>query len=272
MNINEEKSYCYQMMKDITEERRRLSEMYMSLKVRVDELNRLEEKGVAELSTKGFFDMFNDRETHIQITNVNREANAVINPPVEKVEKVVEKDIPVPRYDKKEQDVLMTQKEKELERERQKVREAAEKQLQEVIVAMEKENEAKKQVAATQLTIPLAEIEIAKEKDAKYKPKTHKPKPEPKEPGKRGPKPGTPRGRRVSSGISTDEANVFIEQILKEHGKPLHREKLWEAVVIRSGANQLSMQNFVNNILLRVMKKNSKIVKATEQGFYQFKE
>jgi len=63
------------MMKDITEERRKLSDQYFSLKERLDDLIKLEQRGIEQLSTKGFFDLFNDRETNIQITNVNREVN-----------------------------------------------------------------------------------------------------------------------------------------------------------------------------------------------------
>lgn len=91
MNVGEEKVFLYGMMKDITEERRRLTDMYFSLKERVDELHKLEEKGLSEISTKGFIDLFNDRETQIRIANVNREMQYA---------KEREKELMKPRYDK----------------------------------------------------------------------------------------------------------------------------------------------------------------------------
>lgn len=262
MNIAEEKNYCYSMMKDITDERRRLSEMYMSLKTRVDELNRLEEKGVEELSTKGFFDMFNDRETHIQITNINRETESAIK--TRHVE--IEKDIPKPRYDKAESTIFETKLEKEKRLADKEREQKAAENLRVVADNLISEMEAKKEVAATtQPTIPLAEIEKTKDEEArkyKMKPTT----------SKRGPKPGTPRGRRVETGLSTNDASGYMEEILKLHGKPMHREELYKIVVQKSGAHQLTLQNFANNILLRVTKMNPKIVRSQNKGFYEYKK
>jgi hypothetical protein len=247
MNINEEKMYCYQMMKDITDERRRLSEMYMSLKNRVDELTRMEEKGVNELATKGFFEFFNDRETTIHITNVNRETQAT-------VKKFEEKEIPTPRYDKAESDKQLGQWDK--------VAQALQKSDQ--VVAKFEQEQATKEVAVTKPTIPIQEIQDAKEKDSKKEVFRQKSMPTPKR-----------RGQRVSTGLSTEDAITIVENILKEREEAMHHEDLWKKVVEISGAYNLTHKNFYGNVLTRIMNKNPKIIRDSEHelpGFYKYQE
>lgn len=79
MNISEEKRYVYQLMREITEERRKLTEIYFSLKERLDELNKLEEKGLDELSMQGYFDLYKQREKEIVIDNIKRETKHIIS-------------------------------------------------------------------------------------------------------------------------------------------------------------------------------------------------
>lgn len=232
MNISEEKNYLYGMMKDITDERRRLSEMYMSLKTRLDQLNTLEEKGVTELSTKGFFDMFNDRETTIQITNVQREAQSAIK-------QEIEKDIPMPR--------------------RYVDTESAMKVAEETVQQIEDER-LNQQAAATTVepNIPQEKIEELKDKDfknAKMKPRKQIKK----------------RGTRVITGLSTKEANKLVEEILRERNEPVSNKELYDLVVQKSGHKDVTLKNFTGNVLTRIFKMNEHVVRSGT-GFSRYKE
>lgn len=93
MNISEEKEHLYSMMREITEERRKLTEIYFSLKQRLDSLNGLEIRGLEDLSIKGYVDLFNSREKNQTITNIEREMSAIKNE-AEKKEKEEEYKIP----------------------------------------------------------------------------------------------------------------------------------------------------------------------------------
>lgn len=66
-------------MREITQERRKLTEIYFSLKERLDDLNKLEQKGLSELSLKGYLDLYNLREKEVAVTNVERETKHVID-------------------------------------------------------------------------------------------------------------------------------------------------------------------------------------------------
>lgn len=82
MNINEEKIYIYGMLKDITIERRKLVDMYYDLKKRLDFLNSMEEKGIQDLSIKGYADLHNQNQKEAIINNMQRE----VEYQVEKIE------------------------------------------------------------------------------------------------------------------------------------------------------------------------------------------
>jgi hypothetical protein len=96
MNINQEKEHLYSMMKDITDERRRLTDIYWDLKKRLDFLNSLEERGIEELSLDGYIDLHNKINKEMAVENIKRESSYIIeeikNPKKEKnkVEKEVE--------------------------------------------------------------------------------------------------------------------------------------------------------------------------------------
>lgn len=82
VNINEEKAYIYTMMKEITEERRRLTDIYYSLKKRLDTLYQLEQRGLENLSIKGYVDLcneYNQRQNEIAISNIKRETKHIIS-------------------------------------------------------------------------------------------------------------------------------------------------------------------------------------------------
>lgn len=85
MNIREEKKYVYSMMEEITNERRKLSEMYFEMKKRLDKLDELEMRGLDDLSTQGYFDLYMKRDKQIKTLNIRREINHLNNPQPEPV-------------------------------------------------------------------------------------------------------------------------------------------------------------------------------------------
>lgn len=77
MNIDEEKEHVYTLMKEITVERRKLTEMYFSLKERLDDLSKLEQRGLTEMSLQGYVDLHNKMQkdySESAIKNIERES------------------------------------------------------------------------------------------------------------------------------------------------------------------------------------------------------
>lgn len=74
MDISKEKEYLYEMMRDITNERRKLSDMFYELKVRLDEIIKLETKGIDSVPTKGIVDLHNARDAKRMISNIERQS------------------------------------------------------------------------------------------------------------------------------------------------------------------------------------------------------
>ena len=79
LNIKEEKMYCYHMMIDIGKERRELTNMYLTLRERLEDLDKLERKGIDQLDMRGYVDMYNEAQSRVAIENIQRESNALIN-------------------------------------------------------------------------------------------------------------------------------------------------------------------------------------------------
>lgn len=75
MKFAEEKEYLYNIMLNSSEERKRLTEIYWDAKKRIDEINKMEETGLAELSTKGYFDYHNKKTKEMIVENIDREMN-----------------------------------------------------------------------------------------------------------------------------------------------------------------------------------------------------
>lgn len=73
MDLREEKRFVYSMMESITQERRALADAYFDLKKRLDKLDELETRGLDEISVKGYFDMYNERNKTLESTNIKRE-------------------------------------------------------------------------------------------------------------------------------------------------------------------------------------------------------
>lgn len=102
MNIDEEKTYIYSMMREITEERRRLTDIYYSLKNRLDSLHQLEQMGLEKLSIKGYIDLYNQyskNQNQIAIANIERETKHVIN-------ELSKNNLNNPEQEKEEQDLV----------------------------------------------------------------------------------------------------------------------------------------------------------------------
>lgn len=107
MNISDEKRHVYSMMKTITEERRELTRIYYDLKLRLDELDKLELRGLEDLSVKGYVDLHNANELKAVTTNIRREAEHVI--------KRIEKEIIADPVEK----IIIPKAEIELEKEKE---------------------------------------------------------------------------------------------------------------------------------------------------------
>mgnify|MGYP001948783479 CR=1 FL=1 len=78
MDIKKEKEYIYRLMSDITDERRKLTDMYFSLRERLNELSKLEERGLTKLSVEGCVELHNNM--------YHQESNSL---PTEKEERVL---------------------------------------------------------------------------------------------------------------------------------------------------------------------------------------
>lgn len=79
MNVGQEKEHIYSIMRDITAERRRLTDMYFEMKKRLDSLYELEEKGLYDLDIKGYVDLRNELSREASLRNVARESENAIN-------------------------------------------------------------------------------------------------------------------------------------------------------------------------------------------------
>ena len=79
MNITEEKKYLYEMMRSLMEERRTITDIYFSLKKRLEVLEEMETRGLDELSIKGYVDLYNETIKTESLTNVKRELNHISN-------------------------------------------------------------------------------------------------------------------------------------------------------------------------------------------------
>lgn len=73
MNISEEKRFVYEMMRTVMDERRTLTDIYFSLKKKLDDLEEIEKRGLDSLSLKGYVDMHNEREHLTMLENTRRE-------------------------------------------------------------------------------------------------------------------------------------------------------------------------------------------------------
>jgi predicted RND superfamily exporter protein len=96
MNIQEEKVFIYKMMRDITAERRKLTDTFYDLKKRLDELTSLEEQGLENLSIKGYTDLYNQKNKEYAEANIQREASKAL----EKINSL---------YNKKEEEIIPSQ-------------------------------------------------------------------------------------------------------------------------------------------------------------------
>lgn len=78
MNISEEKAYLYSMMRDITAERRELTKIYWELKSRLDDLIKLDIRGLEDTPIAGIVDMHNAKNMKLVTDNIKREAERTI--------------------------------------------------------------------------------------------------------------------------------------------------------------------------------------------------
>lgn len=266
MKIADEKVFIYKMMGDITEERRKLTDQYFSLKERLDTLHKLEEKGLGELSTKGFIDLFNDRETQQTIQNMNREVEyhiarreekSLLPPRYDKIADSLERgaadrakkmETDKAEMEKRDRIVAWEKKERELAEQEQEIIDNALKESEQVAMRLQEENDAKKSDAAVKDVIPKVLIEETKDKETKAV--------------------KTTSDSRYLSGLKTKEATYWVKQVLKDNGRPLKLKEVYEQITKLSGY-EVTYKNFCGNIIQRVMKADPKIQRAST-GFLQY--
>jgi len=120
MNINKEKEYIYNIISELTLERRKLTEERMLLtqeigdwKNRLNELNNLEEKGMDNLDIMSFVELKQQAEKNRELLNVKRETENIITNINEKIEvaPIIEQ--------KEEENVLFTVAEQEKQKDRE---------------------------------------------------------------------------------------------------------------------------------------------------------
>lgn len=95
MKVSEEKRYIYEMMREITTERRRLTDIYYDLKKRLDELNSLEIRGLEDLSLKGYVDLHSHRNREVCVENIKRESERAIRRVLDSSNEIEEKSVSI---------------------------------------------------------------------------------------------------------------------------------------------------------------------------------
>lgn len=78
MNISEEKEYIYKMMHNMLAERRKLTDLSLELKKRLDVLIELETKGMEEISVKDLVGAYNSRETQRMVENIQKVTDSAV--------------------------------------------------------------------------------------------------------------------------------------------------------------------------------------------------
>lgn len=78
LNISDEKKYLYELMKEITTERRKLTDMYSGLKERLDEISKLEKLGLDEIPIQTIIDFNNSKNAKRRIANIERHTGHTI--------------------------------------------------------------------------------------------------------------------------------------------------------------------------------------------------
>jgi hypothetical protein len=78
MNLEEEKAVIYSMMQDITQERRKLTDMYLDLQARANEINRLQALGLDEVGVATHIKAHNTMQVKQIKENIERESSNAI--------------------------------------------------------------------------------------------------------------------------------------------------------------------------------------------------
>ena len=190
MNISQEKEHLYLMMRDITSERRKLTDMYYGLKERLDELHKLESRGLEDMAVNGYIDMFNKVQKEIAVTNVRRESENII---------------------------------KNIEKESEQMLSASCKDGEDTVFKKEIEEDK--------------ETFKSKKTNKKY--------------------------------INSDKIIGVVASTLKEKGIPMGMKDIYDSIM-KNERVDMTMANFRNNIMPKVLEKNKNVQRAM-RGFYQYK-
>lgn len=231
MKISEEKEYIYSMMRDITAERRQLTEMYLNLSKRLEILNNYQEFGLDVLDSSGFSNEGGISEsTVLETLSGNRTVEnepvgvpaLVVEPSKEHATPVVEDVVPI------------------------ESNWSNEKTLKESMVALESLKESRKRAPSKKTNDtkkPVRDIATLKADRTRNKQNNRK------------------------SGLSTEMAVGIIEGIMKETNEVMKPTDI-HAKLVEQTKFEVSKNNFTVNILPRVLKKTNKIEKV---GFGEYR-
>ncbi|PGO60736.1 hypothetical protein [Priestia megaterium] len=255
MNITQEKEYLYGMMKDMIEEKRQMTDMIHGVKKRLDHLHNLELRGIEELSTEGYIDLYNRYSRTTATNNIERETNFML-------EKMGTPSMATQQHVSREQSVAQE--------------EFAEK--------VKKHNEERlKSIKQAQLIAEEDARRVAKNIENSSKRTIEEINREPEEPKTKGemivegmkkqdhlsgkkvaPEPEKEKSKR----LNIPKVEETIIKVLKEAGRPMQLKELIDKTS-ESYGQEINTKNFSNNIITRLAKKDKKLTKPSF-GFYQY--
>lgn len=249
MVIDEEKRYLYEQMTLVMQERRVLTDVYFELKKRMDELNRLESRGLDELSVKGYVDLHRENTVNRPVANVLREMKHTEN----KAKHVAEQ----PSSHRHDNEANTSRFTNEAQKEQEKI--YAE------VDSKSKDLKSKRDLKATKDDKLVREMqqtagkiqEQSEEKEKELIPKKVIDDAKARE----------RKSKRGPNTMSLDKAIPLIIQTLKQGGRPMKAGEIFTAIS-ENEEFPIQLKNFRNNILPRAMQKDKRIERVMT-GYYQ---
>ncbi|MFS0905825.1 hypothetical protein AB3N02_22640 [Priestia aryabhattai] len=242
MDIYREKEYLYSVIREMIEERRRITDTIYGFKERLDYILSLEQKGLTDLSLQGYVDLYNKTNRELSTANIERETKHMIRSVANEVQNVVKDTV----KDTARQSAF-TQRVADYREQQTDEREEAKRHYNTMV-----ENQAKRAIA-----------KINKE------PEPEMTKGEKIIQGQRQQDMFSRKAPRTEPYLTVEKVVESIAHVLKEEGVPMQVKDMYEKVQEHYGA-PIKYENFKNNIIHRAVKRNDRIMRAS-RGFYQYK-
>jgi hypothetical protein len=259
LNITQEKEHLYGMMRDMMDEKRQITDMMHGIRKRLDHLHNLELRGIEELDTKGYVDLYNSYSRNIATANIERETKFMLGrmgtPSMEDQqcgngnhsvaqEEFAEK---VRKYNEERVQAIRQAQAVAQEEDLRRVAKNIENKSKRAIDEINKEPEEPK-------TKGEMIVEGMKKQDHLSGKKVSLDESKPK--------------RRNRPQLSIPKVEEIIIATLKEAGRPMQLKELIAKTSEEYGQD-INPKNFSNNIIVRLMKKDAKITKPSF-GYYQY--